>query len=85
MVRKYQGLHFVGNTLGPCPAGGTHITEGGGDYRLVENDPTAFGQSEWRWCSKCQSLHFAGSSSQGVCPAGGGHISEGSGNYVVLD
>lgn len=39
-------------------------------------------QSGWRWCSKCQGLHFGGAS-PGTCPAGGAHTVEGSGNYAL--
>jgi hypothetical protein len=47
-------------------------------------DSTVNEQSNWRWCSKCQGLHFAGSATQGVCPAGGPHIHTGSGNYQLV-
>ncbi|WP_174297413.1 hypothetical protein [Sphingomonas bacterium] len=30
-------------------------------------------QDGWRWCSKCQGMHFAGGVTPGVCPAGGAH------------
>lgn len=60
----------------------THNDAGSGDYVL----PTSgSGQSGWRWCKKCQSLFFAGNSTQGVCPAGGPHDHTGSGHYVVPD
>lgn len=39
-------------------------------------------QSGWRWCAKCQVLHF-GEAGPGACPAGGNHSIEGSGNYVI--
>ncbi len=39
-------------------------------------------QNNWRWCSKCQGLFFAGSN-RGVCPAGGTHTLSGSGNYSL--
>jgi hypothetical protein len=41
-------------------------------------------QRNWRWCSKCQGLWFAGGSSQGKCPAGGSHSKTGSGNYSLV-
>ena len=44
----------------------------------------AYAQDNWRWCSKCQGLFFAGSPTKGVCPAGGQHSLEGSGNYRLM-
>ena len=41
-------------------------------------------QADWRWCSKCQGLAFAGYS-PGVCPAGGGHNAAGSYDYNLID
>jgi hypothetical protein len=39
-------------------------------------------QDNWRWCSKCEGLHFG--NNPGRCPAGGSqHISTGSGNYAL--
>ena len=39
-------------------------------------------QPNWRWCTNCQGLFFAGSATLGVCPAGGKpHVDTGSGNY----
>ena len=40
-------------------------------------------QDNWRWCSKCQGLFFAGMSG-GVCPAGEAHDGAGSGDYVLF-
>jgi hypothetical protein len=40
-------------------------------------------QRNWRWCSKCQGLWFAGDS-PGRCPAGGAHRKQGSGNYSLV-
>ncbi len=40
-------------------------------------------QRNWRWCSKCQGLHFGGNPA-GKCPAGGNHIKTGSANYSLL-
>lgn len=39
-------------------------------------------QTNWRWCRKCQGLHFAGNPGS-RCPAGGEHIHDGSGNYAL--
>src|SRR5262245_31319356 len=41
-------------------------------------------QRNWRWCSKCQGLWFAGNPTQGKCPAGGTHTKVGSGNYSLV-
>src|SRR4030095_3665358 len=79
---KCQGMWFGGNPAGPCPAGGTHIKTGSGNYSLVHQATSAPGQSNWRWCSKCQGLWFGGNPA-GPCPAGGTHIKTGSGNYTI--
>ena len=81
---KCQGLWFAGNpTAGKCPAGGTHVKTGSGNYSLVHQATIAPGQSNWRWCSKCQGLWFGGNPTAGKCPAGGTHIKTGSGNYTL--
>jgi hypothetical protein len=41
------------------------------------------GQSNWRWCKKCQGLFFAGGATHGLCPSGGTHSTVGSGNYKL--
>ncbi|MCU1265464.1 MAG: hypothetical protein JWM21_1782 [Acidobacteria bacterium] len=47
--------------------------------------PGTLGQSDWRWCHKCQGLFFAGGQSvSGSCPAGGSHEKGVSGNYTVV-
>ena len=53
-----------------CPAGGEHDHSGSGDYTLVINRPGAQGQTNWRWCRKCQCLAFGGHAG-GVCVKGG--------------
>lgn len=40
-------------------------------------------QSEWRWCSKCQGLFFAGNESKGTCTDGKEHDGGISGKYVL--
>jgi hypothetical protein len=40
-------------------------------------------QSEWRWCSKCAGLFFAGNDTKGVCPDGKEHDAGVSGKYVL--
>ncbi len=38
-------------------------------------------QNDWRFCSKCMGMAFAGGATPGACPAGGTHDHTGSGNY----
>ena len=42
------------------------------------------GQDNWRLCSKCAGMFFAGAPTPGVCPAGGAHDRSGSGNYDIV-
>jgi len=83
---RCQVLTFAGaETSGLCAAGGSHDHVGSYDYALSQL-PLALPrdyQVNWRWCRKCQSLTFGGSSSPGACPAGGTHDHTGSGNYGV--
>jgi hypothetical protein len=87
---KCQGLFFGGLVASSaCAAGGTHspaVESRSPDYVLSRDIPaSAHGQSNWRWCSKCQGLFFGGYST-GRCPAGGGHslvAQSGSGDYVL--
>ena len=41
------------------------------------------GQSNWRWCSKCQGLAYAGNGGPGICPAGGHHDHTVSADYTL--
>jgi hypothetical protein len=41
------------------------------------------GQSNWRWCWRCEGLWFNDHAGYGRCPRGGGHTFSGSGNYMV--
>src|SRR4030095_12154947 len=87
---KCEGLYFAGNPGSVCPAGpGGHTA--GGNYTLEQDigplidnvGPGYNGQDNWRWCSKCHGLFFAGNPGS-VCPAGpGGHSKTGSGNYIL--
>ncbi len=43
----------------------------------------AIEQENWRWCSQCQGLAFAGGGS-GACPAGGVHDHSSSGHYRLF-
>ena len=41
-------------------------------------------QNDWRWCSKCQGMAYAGNPSPGPCPAGAEHVLSGSADYSLL-
>ena len=54
------------------------------DDDYSQKAPTVLsGQSNWRWCRKCQGLFFFGHSTNGACPQGLSHDVVGSGNYVL--
>jgi hypothetical protein len=75
-------LWFAGNgTTGKCPAGGGHTQAGSGNYTLAHQ--SGAGQANWRWCSKCQGLWYAGNIIS-LCPAGGPHTKVGSGDYRLV-
>ncbi|MEW6366398.1 MAG: carboxypeptidase-like regulatory domain-containing protein [Acidobacteriota bacterium] len=80
---KCDGLHFILNGLGPCPAGGTHSTSGSGTYVLINNNPIAGYSDDWRYCYRCKGLCNL-SSGSGACPAGGTHDATGSGHYSLI-
>jgi hypothetical protein len=92
--RRCEGLFFGGNpTLGACPAqqGAPHADDASGNYVLAHNDPSAPGQGDWRWCSKCQGLFFGGGPTNGACPVEPHgepneqpHDSTGSGDYTLV-
>lgn len=50
---------------------------------MVMNVWGPWGQWDWRWCSKCEGLAYAGSGRPGSCPAGGRHEHTGSNNYAL--
>jgi hypothetical protein len=80
---KCQGLFFAGNpSKGVCPAdANAHDASQSGKYDVIFGEtvaprpagPDTFGdlgqQGDWRWCSNCQGLFFAGHNTHGVCPA----------------
>jgi hypothetical protein len=77
-----------GQSHGVCPAGGSHTSVGSGDYALF-NQGADFAedialQRNWRFCSDCFVLWFAGKDFPGVCSAGGGHNVSGSGDYALM-
>ena len=83
---KCQGLAFAGNvSAGACPGGGVHNHAGSANYVIAfSGHPSAAAtQANWRWCTKCQGLSFAGNASPGACPAGGHHDHAGSSDYVL--
>jgi hypothetical protein len=87
---KCQALCFTGGNPGACQAGGNHDFAGSGNYTLwhypsgkVDFTDQVPGQSNWKWCNKCQELCYAGSTHVGNCAAGGAHDHTGSGDYVL--
>jgi hypothetical protein len=84
---KCEGLWWAGDTThGVCPADKKeHVLDGSSNYTLLSNtDPAASGQDNWRWCSQCEGLWWAGDTTHGVCPANGaGHSLQGSGDYEI--
>ena len=90
--RDCQGLFFAGNaTTGHCVNGrggygtrpGGHDYTGSEEYILWYDAPVEGRQGNWRWCSRCQGLFFAGNPRSGTCPVGGGHDGSGSKNYFL--
>lgn len=84
---KCQGLYYGWLRPNPCPAGGNHDATGSLPYRLnnlLAGAQAGTGrQADWRWCDRCQALHYAGPGrGPSVCPAGGAHDNAG-GNYVL--
>ena len=82
--RKCQGLFFGGDymSLGVCPEGGQHDGTASADYTMIYSTPGNAGwtQDNWRWCHRCQGMHYA---IGGVCSAGGAHDSSQSASYVM--
>jgi hypothetical protein len=99
---RCEGMFFKDNgTNGVCPAGGEHDPSASGKYRFAgegqipspidvpSGKVKPFGQ--WRWCSKCEGMHFVfdrfsapiPSGPSGDCPKGGKHDPTGSGFYRV--
>lgn len=90
-------LFFGGDgRSGVCPASGAmpglasvsgkdgHDGSSSGHYVLTRDVPTAHGQQEgWRWCHKCEALHFTGGGVVGRCPAGNNHDLTGSAKYLM--
>ncbi|BEP15189.1 hypothetical protein acdb102_35000 [Acidothermaceae bacterium B102] len=66
---------------------GIDLTKLAADYQALTGRPLVIPQpstqDNWRLCSKCESLVFAGASTPGACAAGGQHDSTGSADYVM--
>ncbi len=45
---------------------------------------TGAGEGNWRWCTRCQGMFWAGKAVKGKCPAGGQHTQGGNGNYFLM-
>ena len=78
--KNCEGLFFAGRKgeYGFCSAhspegktGPHEISANSGEYTLVMDDPNHKGQKNWRWCSKCEGLFFAGHDKFGQCPMDG--------------
>jgi hypothetical protein len=72
--------HDFLNTMAPGKSYHTLFVDDGYTRKAP---PVLAGQSNWRWCRKCQGLFFFGNPTNGVCPTGGSHDVVGSGNYVL--
>jgi len=46
--------------------------------------PGAWGENQWRKCSKCANLWYSGRISQGVCAADGTHTLGSGADYVLI-
>jgi hypothetical protein len=51
------------------------------DANIRKVPPVFCGESNWRWCFRCEGLHWGGGT--GVCPAGGAHVTVKSPNYTL--
>jgi len=75
-LSRYYRVIAVINAVADASSNGT-------DFVVVVDGP--WGQSEWRWCSKCEGLVF-GRGLACPCPAGDVHDLSASGNYsLALD
>jgi hypothetical protein len=88
---RCQGLFYGPSIHGSrCPAGGAHAApdqSGSANYVLPHGpNGTHGGQSEWRWCNRCQGLFYGPNAGTSSCPAGGAHgapAQSGSVNYAI--
>lgn len=72
------------NESSSCAGGGAHVVDGSEEYTVTYNDPNNSGQDNWKFCTKCYAMTFAGSSTQGTCPSGGVYEYAGSEGYELL-
>jgi len=72
--------------LASVSGGGAKVPEcrKGTAVRLDRGTRMTTTQNNWRWCRKCQALHYAAHPLGSVCPAGGGHDAAGSGHYSLF-
>ena len=82
-LAKFHGVIAVVN------AGGGHylstkygVDEGEQGVDVSVDVPGVWGQNDWRWCKKCQTLNYAGLTT-GACPAGGDHDDSSSNSYSL--
>jgi hypothetical protein len=79
---------------GPCPGapqqGGPHDLSASSQYSLRKEAPISGEtgqplaiQTNWQWCSKCETLAQSGSGFASVCAAGGVHDFANSDNYAL--
>ena len=69
---KCRALTLKTSPLGTCPAGGRH--DPFQDlHGMIKNDPSVSGETDWKRCTKCQSLFYGPRVTSSVCPAGGQH------------
>jgi len=73
---KCQGLWFAGEgSQGRCPSGPpgtTHESSSSYNYQLLAAG-SGWGQNNWRQCTLCLGLTFAGNAAPGRCPGGLNH------------
>src|SRR5688572_28307039 len=83
--RKCQSLFYGGAYMsaGICSAGGEHDGTASADYSMIYSTTGNAGwtQDNWRWCDKCQGMHYGVG---GICPAGGAHNPARSALYMML-
>lgn len=86
---KCMAIAFSANaSKGSCHDGQPHLFNDNvtRKYQLAINNPSFDGQTNWRWCNKCQYIYWAGLDENivnnwGSCFAGGSHNAAGSANY----
>ena len=87
LQRAYPRLDTWRRVRQEITNGGTvHTFENAFSARVGLDKPPAgvplLWQNDWRLCSKCMGMAFAGGATPGACPAGGTHDHTGSGNFA---